>query len=332
LNQPANPSDWEHYFTEEALLVEEMLLSGDMALLNQSRIRIALENKILNWTSYTHWLKAQTNYAVIKSDLYENEIELLKNKYLENKKIFEHYEIWSADLIAIESWDNQIIVLGLLPTEKISIVPNCIFIFCPPMILNLITASQNLEINEDDSLILKTDDLSTKSQDLLEIDQNISKPININFSNLQNKNTQTAFQIDTTDTTFSIWNLVEKNHLENSDIVRKKFDAYVVLKIINNVTKVFKLDEELVNENLDDSIFKFDLSGQNPFAKSFLNARTESFSLIDIKLVLLDFKYACITPLKLGSQILGFFVGFKMTEISNQDSIVLESVSIKTVA
>jgi hypothetical protein len=316
---------WENYFTEESLLTEELIASGDFAFLNQSKIRIALDNKILSWKKYTSWLQQVENIAALRSDLEPIQIEKLRDKYIENKKTFSHYEIWSDDLVAIELWDEQLIVLGLAPTEKLSLIPNAIFVLCPTNILNQITVTEAKEES-------KSEDFSEKSKstktNLLEFDPLISKPTELNFSNLK----VAAPQSETTQTAFSIWNIIETNHLSNTDIARKNFDAFVVLKIMNEQTSVYKMDEDLIKEEINQGLLIYDLKTDNPFTKAFKTQTTQSVNLTDLGLTILDFKYATITPIKLGTEILGFFVGFKISETTTADENILEDISFKNVA
>ncbi len=324
-----HPYEWEHHFTEEAILVEELLSSGDFMFLSQSKIRIALENKILSWEKYKNWIQKEHAYSSLKNDINQQQIEILKNKYTENLKTFSHHDIWSEDLIAIEMWDEQLIIIGLFPPEKLMSIPNSIFILCPPMILKQIFSADENQQTENGH-----QNQTQSSVALLDIDQGISKPININFSKLKNdiNITQTNLKKEDTSTEFSVWNQIENNHLANSDKARKQFDAYLVLKIVENKTTIFKMDDDLAKEDLNESLFKYEMNGENPFSKVYKNGITESFNLAQMGLVILDFRYACITPLKIGKQVFGFLIGFKTSEMLNIDEIVLDNISLDNVA
>ncbi len=339
LNENSSPLHWENIFTEEALLVEELVASGDFAFLNQSKIRIALENKILSWEKYTAWIQNTNEYLSLGSDLNELQIKKLQQKYEENKKTFSHYGIWSNDLIAVEMWDEQLIILGLMPTEKLLSIANAIFVLCPFEILNQIIKTGQTDEMAIDSETNSEKSSITKTTNLLEFDPFITKPTELNFSSItadlqktDPKFESTAPHPETTQTAFSIWNLVDKNHLENTDSARKNFDAFVILKIIDDQTRVYKMDDDLAKEEINQGLFIYNLKTDNPFSKVFKSQTTQSVNLSELGLVILDFKYASITPMKLGNEILGFYVGFKISETSADDENTLEDISFKNAA
>lgn len=327
LSDPINPYEWENFFTEEAILVEELLVSGDYLFVNHSKIRIAIENKILNWEKYIDWIQTQNDYVSLKSDLDDEQIKSLAYKYSENKDTFKHYSIWSEDLIAVESWDDQLVILGVAPTDKLLTIPNAVFVLCPPAVLDQIH-KMNKAIEADEEKVELESSIkeitSTKSGLLLEFDPAITKPIDLSFANLRPNNNEPKV---TADPAFSIWNLVETKHIQHSDKARKQFDAYMVLKINAEKTQIFKMDDDLVKENLDTTIFDFNMNSDNIFSKIYKSKVSESCNLADLGLTVLDFKYAHITPLILGAKVLGFFVGFKISELSNEDELTLQSIS-----
>ena len=306
-------------------MVEELLSSGDFKFLNQSKIRIALENKILSWEKYKNWIQTQFDFAAIRTELNELQVEKIKQIYTENKKTFIHYGFWSEDLIAVQMWDEQLIFIGLMPNQRALAIPNSIFILCPPSILNQIILTDENETLEEDIELMPDQD-SESNISLLEIDPNISKPLDLNFSNLHKKSPEM------TATSFTKWSQIEDNHQNLSEIVRKKFDGYVVLKLNDGYTSLFKMDEDLIKENLSEGLFKYQISGDNPFAQVYKSQMTESFNLEQLGLVILDFKYACITPLKLGPQVLGFIIGFKISAMTAADEETLESILFQTAA
>jgi hypothetical protein len=357
LNKKINPSDWEHHFTDEAIQVEELLAGGDITLLTQSKIRIAIENKILQWEKYKEWVQSEHEYPVIKSDLNPIYIEKLRSKHYENKKTFSHYNIWSEDLIAIEIWDGQIIILGLQLTDKFQEITNAIFILCPPSILNQI----RIDISADDSINSKVnknkmEDTASKNE-LLDIDASISAPVNLNFSSLRassesviknvptenaalKTNTVMTENIAHTHVTktvdrnsdFQIWDSISNKHSDNSIKARKQFEAFIVLKIINDKTHVFRMDEDLAKEDLNEGLFKYDLKNDNPFSKVYKRGASESFNLAQLGLNILDFKFACISPLQLGQKVFGFLVGFKIVAPNSVDESVLDTISLENAA
>ena len=235
-------------------------------------------------------------------------------------------------------WDEQLIILGLMPSEKLLSVANAIFVLCPVEVLN-----QIIKTGQTDEMVIDSETNSekssiTKTTNLLEFDPLITKPTELNFSalttELQKVSSEIlpAVHIESTQTAFSIWNLVDKNHLDNTDSARKNFDAFVILKIIDDQTRVYKMDDDLAKEEINQGLFIYNLKTDNPFSKVFKSQITQSVNLSELGLVILDFKYASITPMKLGNEILGFYVGFKISETSADDENTLEDISFKNAA
>lgn len=327
MSQYISHSEWEHFFTEEALTVEELLSAGDFLAFDQSKLRIALDNKILNWDKFKAWVSEHTLCASIKSDISPLQIKTLRNKYKENKKTYAHYEIWGNDLVPLETWNDSLIVLGLIPPDQLVSIPNAIFVLCPPYILDEIIGSKNQAEDNDTEL---SD--STNSDSLLQLEPSSSNLVNLDFSKLNMGSADKYINLDMTDPSYSVWNSVNTNHTDNSTLARKHFDAYVVLKILNGKTQIFKMDDDLAKEDLDSKVFNHDLNGKNVFSRVFKNGKTETIEMSNLDLNILDFKYVCITPLKLGAQILGFLVGFKLQETTDQDLRALEMIALQNAA
>ena len=372
LSQVFSPINWENQFSEEALAVEELLSLGDVMNLNKSKLSIAFENRILSWQKFKTWIETENKFLALKTDLDNTEIQRLKKKYAENKKTFSHYGIWSSDLIAIEFWDEHLIVIGLAPIEKLASIPKCIFVLCPPIILNEILDLDHTAEKAEENSAVNNLNTSTKTENLLQFDQDISKPIDLSFSNLmtstQNENTpdlnaqktditqnnifssipilQTEpinptniavenikkSKIESTQTAYTIWNLIDTNHIQHSEIARKQFDAYAVLRVIDNKTYLYKMDEDLQKEDLNEGLFKYDLTLSNPFSEVAHYGTCKSFTCGQLGLQILDFKYVCITPLKLANTTIGFLVGFKISKLLKQDENVLEQISFENAA
>ena len=339
MNSQIRSNEWEIQFNQEAIAVEELLIGGDIQLLSQSKIRIALENNILSWESYKSWLQQEFDIPVIKSDLSLVELKTLKDKVKENKNTFAHYKIWTDDLIPLATWDDQIIVCGLAPTDKLFSVPNSIFVLCSIDIMNEFASvfNQNMQ-NFDSSLSEKSNTHSTLTSSLLTgLELETPAPRDLNFSKIK-VDTQTGFanlneeELNHVTRSYSAWNQIEEKHLESSSFARRNFDAYVVLKIIENKTKLFKMDDDLKNENINETLLEYDLTTDNPFQHVYKTGTSESFGLNQLHLQILDFKYACVTPLKLGAKIIGFLVGFKVTKLNADDEKILELLALKNAA
>ena len=92
------------------------------------------------------------------------------------------------------------------------------------------------------------------------------------------------------------------------------------------------MDDDLKNENINETLLEYDLTTDNPFQHVYKTGTSESFGLNQLHLQILDFKYACVTPLKLGAKIIGFLVGFKVTKLNADDEKILELLALKNAA
>lgn len=374
MSQIFSPILWENHFSEEALAVEELLSTGDVMTLDKSKLSVAFENRIITWEKFKTWIQSEHSYLSLRDDLEDTELQRLKKKHLENKKTFAHYGIWSHDLIAIESWDESIIVLGLVPNEKLAQIPNCIFVLCSPVILNEILDLDKQSESSDENSSVNNLNTSTKTENILQFDSDFSKPVDLSFSNLmtsvqtentplvasaptnniqnifssipilqttamppQNtENTEKTSPIESkqesTQTAYNVWNLIDTNHIQHSEIARKQFDAYAVLRIVEDRTYLYKMDEDLQKEELNEGLFKYDLTASNPFSEVAKLGTSKSFTLGQLGLQILDFKYVCITPLRLANTTIGFLVGFKISKLLKQDESTLEQISFENAA
>lgn len=127
-----------------------------------------------------------------------------------------------------------------------------------------------------------------------------------------------------------VWEFIAERHQEYSFEAKKQFDAFVVLKISNNKTQVFKMDPDLNGQNVNHMIFEYSLEQDNPFKAIFNSRRSESHSLEKLSMFFADYQFACITPLLRGDKVLGFFVGFKKGALSQQDKNLLDELAEET--
>lgn len=290
---------WEDYFHDAILSVEELLNSGDPTLLQKSKLKIALENKFLNWNEYKTWASQFYNVPVLEK-LDETSILKLRKQHLECVEGYSQYSAFNSELIPLQTWDGQLLVAGIEYTDKVKSLPQAIFVLCS--IENLAFIS------------------NTPIRKVLEPLTPVAAPVQpvIAAENGMNNN--------------HIWQNLETNHGDFSEIARKKFDAYVVLRVTGkNTTELYKMDEDLEKEELDTAIFSYDLTAENPFTNVYKNHFTETFNINQLGLKILDFKYACISAIKLGPKVVGFLVGFKTTHLSQDDITTLESISEKAV-
>lgn len=297
---------WEQFFPDAILSVEELLASGDPTLLQKSKLKIALENNYLNWNDYKTWASAFYGVPVLEK-LDEKSITALRKNHLECVEGYSQYPAFDSDLIPLQTWDGQLLVAGIELSEKVKSLPQAVFFLCSLENLAFISNNPIRKVLEP----LEPELVSTLLQ------PHEVKPAAIAENGMSNNH---------------IWQNLDTHHGDFSEIARKKFDAYVVLRVTaKNTTELYKMDEDLEKEELDNAIFSYDLTSENPFTNVFKNHFTETFNINQLGLKILDFKYACISAIKLGPKVVGFLVGFKTTHLSQDDITTLESISEKAV-
>lgn len=302
---------WEQFFPDAILSVEELLSSGDPALNHKSKLKIALENKFIDWKDYKTWASAFYGVPVLEK-LDEVSINKLRKQHLECVEGYSQYTAFNSELIPLQVWDGHLLVAGLELTEKFQSLPQAVFILCSPENLAFISntmARKSVQPIESEivSAILLQNESSKSKKTVASVSEN----------GLNNNH---------------VWQNLETHHGNFSEIARKKFDAYVVLRVNGkNMTELYKMDEDLEKEELDKAIFSYDLTTENPFSNVYKNHFTETFNINQLGLKILDFKYACISAIKLGPKVVGFLVGFKTTHLSQDDITTLESISEKAV-
>jgi hypothetical protein len=401
-------SQWEQHFIQESQLLEDKLARGELAP-SASRLKIALENNILEWSNYSLW--AQKNYLlpVLKRGLYKDQIIAMQSKINAIKDEYSSYELKQNHMVVFDKWENKAIILGLEPNNLMNTFKfDYILVLAPPEIItalldNSLTATPSIslaatspqmpalpgsipEVKLPDEDLLKLGSES-KSEDEnpedsndpdSEDSDNQNKATHLELPNLEHQENTVNFnelltavattapkteakasspksekavihpatgpvtplsksEIDEENTasdfvasldTTQYWNKMIQDHTALSSNVRKYFDGYVVVKINHKKTELFKMDEELQSENLDPSLFSFDIA--DTFFANIIKTRTaDSISLKLLKVTILDFNYVCATPLFLGDRPVGLILGFKINSMNEQDETALFNL-IKT--
>lgn len=302
--------NWEHFFPDAILSVEELLASGDPALLQKSKLKIALENNFLIWNDYKTW--ASNFYGVpVLEKLDKDLITKLRKQHLDLVESYTQYTALNSELIPLQTWDGHLLVAGLeYDLKKVTTLPQAIFFLCSHENLASITDTPIRKILEP----LPPPIPSVLAQTPPPVPKILTQPPPVPATGQH------------------VWQNLEKKHGDFSEIARKNFDAYVVLRVTpQQKTELYKMDEDLEKEDLDRTLFSYDLSVENPFTNVFKNHFTETFNINQLGLKILDFKYACISAIKLGPKVVGFVVGFKTTHLSQDDITTLESISEKAV-
>lgn len=132
-------SNWEQHFIQESQLLEDKLARGEITPMSSrlgSRLALALENNILEWANYSVW--AQQNYLlpVLKRGLYKDQVITLQKKISSFKAEFSKFDLQKFQMIAIDKWENKLIILGLEPLEALnSMNIEYILVLTPPEII-----------------------------------------------------------------------------------------------------------------------------------------------------------------------------------------------------
>jgi hypothetical protein len=332
---------WEDFFIQESVELEEKMPAFDMDALSKSKLRLSLENKILDWNKYEGWVLENVGCSSVKAGVNES---ILKNFSINSKQAYDAYsnhEIWNEDLLPIFIWENQLVVFGLQYNENLVAIQNHIFILAPPEVL---TYFSKVIFDEDGSHELEQMEKShSRTASRIEgIDMFEIKPPTLDFKTLSMETVVPAHRQPPASEAYqtpqepkdevTIWDFITERHDEYSFEAKKHFSAYVVLKVDYNKTKVFKMDPDLEKNHVNEKLFEYNLNEANPFHSVYETGVSESFSVSQLGLDLLSFKYACITALKRGDKVVGFLVGFKDNNLSENDQVLLEELAKESAA
>lgn len=327
--------NWEDFFTQELVTLEEKITGFDTDSLNKSKLRSCLENKILDWKKYESWVQENAGCASLKTDIAEN---ILKNFIANSQQAFDiysNYDFWNEDLLPIFIWEDQLVVFGLQYNENLKKIKNHVFILAPPEILTYfakIILDKTNDKNKIDELeeLEKSYSMTASKIEGLELD--IKAPV-LDFKNINSgtpQTIQTSANLENQDA--KVWDFITERHEEYSFEAKKQFSAYLVLKIDDNSTAVFKMDADLEKINVNKNLFKYNLSEDNVFSRVYKTGVSESFNISQLGLNLANFKYVCITALKRSQQVVGFLVGFKDNSLSENDQTLLEDLAKESAA
>ena len=280
--------------------------------LNKSRVRISLENNILDWEKYSDWYTQQLGCSSLQGKISEAQLASMKNQVSTALQTHSEYDFWNEDLMPFQTWDGHLIVLGIHYQDELVKIPNCIFILTEPLILSYLVDAVSV-----DALRKNLENIETDSQELAGIDFNTSVP-NINFG---------KESVTKNDANSEVWDYLSERHDEYSFEAKKQFSGYIVLKIKSNKTTVFKMDPDLEKSNISNVTFEYDLQEENPFKKVFESGLSESFNINQMSKPIQNFKYICITALKRGSQTVGFLVGLQLKQLAENDQLLLEDLA-----
>lgn len=323
---------WEDFFIQESVELSEKMVSFDMEDLTKSKVRLSLENKILDWEKYEAWVIENLGCSSLKNDIGES---VLKNFVANSQQaydIYSNHDFWSEDLLPIFIWENQLIVFGIEFNESLLKLDNHVFILAPPEVLSFF-AKKVLNKTESVDELEEMERTFSKTMTNIEGLEMEVKPPSMDFKTLSidtvsnfklhvEKNTPSVEKNEAT-----IWEFINERHDEYIYEVKKQFSVYMVLKIDYDMTKVFKMDPDLLKENINAQLFTYSLKEENPFKRVFETGLSESFNVSQLGLGIRKFKYGCITPLKRGDKVVGFLLGFKDDQLLETDQFLLEELA-----
>jgi hypothetical protein len=332
---------WEDFFIQESVDLAEKMPTFDMDALSKSKLRLSLENNILDWKKYEGWVLENLGCSSLKTGVNES---ILKNFSINSKQaydVYSNHKIWNEDLLPIFIWENQLVVFGLQYNENLIAIENHIFILAPPEVL---TYFSKVIFDEDGSQELeKMENSHSKTASRIEgIESFEIKAPKIDFKNLsmdtvvpankKNPDTNSNQTPQEPKDEVTIWDFITERHEEYSFEAKKHFSAYVVLKVDYDKTKVFKMDSDLEKNQINEKIFEYSLNEANPFRSVYQSGISESFSMSQLGIELLSFKYACITAIKRGDKVVGFLIGFKDNHLTENDQVLLEDLARESAA
>jgi len=328
-----NKSSWEEFFTKELEALQEKLPTFDVESLSKSKLRLSLENRILDWKKYESWAIETYGCASIKDTLPETTLKSYSVSAQQAYTLYSSYNFWNQDLVPMFIWENQLIVFGLQYSHNLLKIPNHIFVLAPPRILSYFA---NLLLTNKPSMS-NFDDLNEMFGEVPAMDglQEDVQPISIDFKNLSSETVtnyvprpRKAYGAKQTET--EIWDLVGERYEEYCFESRKQFDAFLILRLNFDLTQIFKMDPTLEKKNINDKLFEYSTTRDDAFKNIIKSGKSVTAKSIELGLDLLSYQNICITPIMRSKVIVGFFMGFKNDQISTQDVSLLEDLSKET--
>jgi hypothetical protein len=326
-----NKASWEEFFTKELEALQEKMPTFDVESLSKSKLRLSLESKILDWKKYEEWAIETYGCSSIKETLPETTLKTYSVSAQQAYTLYSSYNFWNQDLVPVFIWENQLIVFGLQYSPALVKIPNHIFVLAPPRVLSYFA---NLLIENKPSMS-SFDDLNEMFGDSPAMDGlSDVQPISIDFkdlgsdavSNVVSRPRKSFGKQNETE----IWDLVGERYEEYCDESKKQFDAFLILRLNFDLTQIFKMDPDLEKKNINEKLFEYSTVHDEAFKNAMKDGRSVITTSTNLGLELLNYKNICITPLRRSRVIVGFFMGFKNGQISEDDTALLEELSKET--
>jgi hypothetical protein len=333
---------WEDFFIQESIELEEKMGGFDMDALSKSKLRLSIENKILTWEKYENWVLQTTGCASLKQDVGELTIKNFSSNAQQAFEIYSNYDFWNEDLLPVLVWDNQLIVFGLQYNENLITIKNHIFILARPEVLTFFAKLLLEKKSEVDELEALEKSFNSTISQIEGLTQEDHVPVDLDFKAMALELTATSYSLkeavnntppaELPETENTIWDFITERHEEYCFEAKKLFNAYIVIKIEDNKTKVFKMDPDLKRKNINEKLFEYSLKDKNPFQHVLETGVSETFDVSKLGLELLKFNYVCITALKRGDEVVGFLAGFKQGALTQDDQGLLDDLARESAA
>ena len=331
-----NKITWDQVFHSELEALQQKMSSFDIESLSKSKLRLSIENKILDWKKYESWAIETYGCASLKETTPDSVLKGFSVGAQQAYDLYSMHSFWNQDLIPIGIWENQVIVLGLQYSTNLQKIPNHIFILAHPKSLNFFA---NLLIANKPAMT----DLNDLSQMFGEPGESIegfeqpSQPLDFDFKNLSSE-TVTNFaarprknSIHNKNNESLIWDLISERHEEYVFESRKQFSAFLTLRLKLDLTNIFKMDPDLESRNLNEKLFEYNIKQNNAFKQVHSSGTSQILNASQLGLDLIGYEYVCITGIKRSQNVVGFFVGFKNEKPTEKDIQLLEDLAKESV-
>ncbi len=330
-----NKTSWEDVFTKEIEALTKKMPTFDIESLSKSKLRLALENKILDWKKYEAWIQTSYACASLKENLPEPTLKSYSIAAQQAYALYSSYGFWNQDLLPAFIWENQLVVVGLQYSPNLLKIQNHIFILAPPRIMNffanLLLQGKAVTNESDDFSEIFGD--SAPSDSLDGVGQ--STAISIDFKDLNSETVANISrgprkQFRTTKTETEIWDLIHDRREEYFFEAMKQFDAFLSLRINFDNTHIFMMDPNIEKMNINEKLFEYNIHTKNAFHEVFRTGESVTLESSQVGLQLLNYKYISIAAVKRSNTVVGFFVGLKNKQPTGVDMTLLEDLSRET--
>lgn len=328
-----NKTTWDQFFQTELETLQQKMPSFDIESLSKSKLRLSIENKILDWKKYESWAIETYGCTSLKENVTDSVLKGFSMGAQQAYDLYATHSFWNQDLLPVAIWENQVVVVGLQYHAGLQKIPNHIFVLAHPKALNFFA-----------SLLLKDKTLSNDFSDLenmfgepsssIEGLNDNTPALDLDFKNLANE-TVTNFKPSPRRRTANksltaeqqIWELITERHAEYVFESRKQYDAFLILRNYYDLTHIFKMDPELEKRNINEKLFEYNLKQNNAFKQVMTSRKSQTLEATQLGLDLLGFNFVSITPIKRLETVVGFFVAFKNTKPSDKDQNLLDELA-----